>query len=429
MHQKFLLYITDEEISLYHGASEKLIAFKGNFKDAQHELKKFFSQDHKSPICLLVDRSHQDIREEKIPPLFLWDRISLLFHKKAEWAAQGGYAGFQFLKEKGETYLRWIHIPQNDSLAPWLLWTQTLFNPYGGIFFVPLEAGNFLKKHLPLSNEYKMLVYNLPTQQERHVIFKGRRLLLSRLSQGKEDIKTCLHFLSRGHPDIHEKLHVLSLVKESLLPPHQITTLPGSQSFINFLASQKKPSLLIRPNTFSAYVWLRKGVGIAFIIILILNGINVYQGLNFKKVSLGFLSEIEILKVQTHELEFLLRDKNVITFRRGLEHYNQLKSHRTNPLKTFEQLSILLEKQNVRLENFKWHQGQELEIVMTFLMKDKIGSPLAVQFEAFLASCSEVFPKSQVQVLSAPFNSSVHESFKNPSDKSLPMAQVRIIFP
>jgi len=75
------------------------------------------------------------------------------------------------------------------------------------------------------------------------------------------------------------------------------------------------------------------------------------------------------------------------------------------------------------------HQAKDLEIGLTFFIKDKEGITLAAQFESFLNSCAEVFPKSQIHVVSAPFNSSIHETFKNPSNTSLPMAHIRIILP
>jgi len=321
MRKKFLLYITDEDITLYKETSEKPYALKGNFEDVQPKLKTILSSYPKAPLWLVIDRNHQDIREEKLPPLFVWDRIRLLFHKKAEWAAHGGYAGFQFLKEEGKTYLRWAHIPPSDSLTPWLLWAQSLPNPFGGVSFVPLEAKNFIKKHLPAGNHYQMLLYNLPSQKMRYVVFKGSRLLLSRFSRTEENLKSSLHFLSRTYPDIHEELRILSLVKESFTTFPHITALHNPQALIDFLVSQKRPSFVIQSNTSSKNLWLRRGAGTILISVLILAGVESYQGFKFKNNALNILPEIASLHVQTKRLNLFLQDKNVPPMRTAVEHY------------------------------------------------------------------------------------------------------------
>ncbi len=429
MPEKFLLYLTDEEIMLHKGPHEKIYTFKGNFEDVQQNLQNVLIQTPKTPLRLLIDRSHQDIREEKLPPLPPWDRIRFLSHKKAEWRTQGGVAGFHFLKQDRETYFRWVHISQNDSLIPWVLWAKSLMNPFEGVFFVPLEAGNFLKRHLSATNGYHMILYPISSSETRHSIFKGSRLLLSRLSQGEEGFTSSLHFLSRSYPDIHENLHVLSLIKEVPLLLPNVKTLPDPQVFLSFLAAQKRSSLSLDQRAPSRILRLRIGGGIALLSALLVTGINIYQGFEYKKKSFALLPEIEALKSQTHLLKSLLQNKDIVTLRRALEDYHHLKSQTVNPLQTFEKLAALLKEHKIHLENLRWHQGQELEMIISFLMEQKIGELLATQFEVFLASCRRAFPESQVRVLKAPFNRSTHEIFKSPSNSSLPLAQVRILFP
>ncbi|OJW51047.1 MAG: hypothetical protein BGO67_11995 [Alphaproteobacteria bacterium 41-28] len=428
MEEKFLLYLTDDEVVLFRGPQEKLYTFKGTSEDAQRDLQNVLIRAPKIPLRLLIDRSHQDVREEKLPPLPPWDRIRFLIHKKAEWRTQGGFAGYHFLKQDKETYFRWVHIPPNDSLIHWLLWAKSLINPMS-VFFVPLEAGNFLKKHLSASDGYQMLLYPTASSSEtRHVIFKGNRLLLSRLSQEEEDLKSSLHFLSRNYPNIHENLHVLSLVKKTPSLLDHVTTLTDPKDFIRFLAIQKHPSLVLNRDSPLQSLWVRGGAGIVLLSSLLFTGMNIYQGLDYKTKALVLLAEIEGLKSEAHPLKSRLQDKDMVTLRRTQEHYHQLKSHAVNPLQTFERLAVLLKEHKIRLENLRWHHGQELEMIIGFLMEDKTGELLASRFEIFLASCKRAFPKSQVQVLEAPFNSSTHEIFKSPSNTALPLAQIRIVF-
>lgn len=429
MGEKFLLYLTDQEVVLFKGSQEKLYTFKGRFEDAREDLQNVLIRAPKIPLRLLIDRSHPEIREEKLPPLLPWDRIRFLVHKKTEWQTHGGFAGYHFLKQDKEAYFRWVHILPNDSLTPWLLWAKSLINPSAGVFFVPLEAGNFLKKHLSASNGYQMILYPISSSETRHVIFKGNRLLLSRFSQGEEGLTSSLHFLSRNYPNIHEDLHVLSLVKETPSLFSHVTTLTDPKDFFRHFALQKRPSFILDRGAPLQSLWVRRGAGIALLSALLFTGIHIYQGLDYKTKALALLPEIEALKGRAHPLKSRLQDKDMATLRRALEQYHELKSDTVDPLQTFEQLAVLLKEHKIHLENLRWHHGQELEIIIGFLMEDKTGEPLAIRFEMFLGACRRAFTKSQVQVLEAPFNSSTHEIFKSPSNTSLPLARVRIVSP
>ncbi|HUX79396.1 MAG TPA: hypothetical protein VMW10_06605 [Alphaproteobacteria bacterium] len=414
MNEKFLLYLTDDEVTLSRGHHEILYHLKGAFEDARQDLESIVLKAPKTPLRLLIDRSHQDIREEKLPPLHPWDRIRFLSHKKAEWQSQGVFFGFHFLKQDKETYFRWIHISQNDSLFTWLLWLKSLINPSGGVFFVPLEACRFLKKNLPNSNGYQMILYPISSSETRHIIFQRNRLLLSRLSEGEEGIKSSLHFLSRNYPDINENLTV--------------KTLSDHQILLSFLATQKRPSLILR-NVSSRILWLRVTAGFAQLSILFATTIMIYQGYDYKINSRTLLAEIPVLKNRVLSLKNHIGANDVASLRSALLDYQYLKSRTINPLKSFEKLASLLKEDNLRLENLSWQNRQELEIIMSFLMKNEAREMLATRFERFLDSCRNGFPKSQIYVLEGPYNSGIHEVFKNPTKTSLPLAQVRIRLP
>lgn len=427
MKEKFFLHLTDSQATLYKGADEKIYSLQNNFEQARAELRAIFLRFPKIPLRLLIDLNHQDIREEKLPPLFPWDRVRFFSYKKAELYELGGYVGFAFFTQEKESYFRWIHIAPNNSLSPWLSWLTSLANPAQEIFFVPLEAGNFLKSNLPFSKGYQMLVYPISSYENRHVIFKGNRLLLSRLSQKEEDLKTSLHFVSRTHQDIHEKIQVLSFVKESLLTFPKAKVLPNPQTLLSFIASQKHPTFTLKRQFSSKFIWLRISIGIVFMGLLIFLGLHLYQGFYFKNKTVEVIKTIDFLQTKAHHLRILLENEDVSTIKAALTQYHHLKSFTINPLKIVDQLVTLLNRHKIRLHQLKWYAEAKPELIIGFWMNNKRGSALAAQFESFLTSCQEIFPRSHIHVLKAPFNSSSHEIFKNHADQVLPIVQIKIV--
>lgn len=425
MKEKFLLYLTDENVSLYRGSLNKLCVLVGSFKDVHSKLEGLLSSAPKVPLALIVDCQLPNIREEKLPTLFPWDYLRFLFYKRAEWAALGGYVGSHFIREEGVFYLRWVHVSENDPLTPWILWMETLSNPSGGIFFAPLEAGKFLRQHFPKSNDYQAFVYGVSSQKIRHVIFKGRRLLLSRLSQGNEDIKSSLHFLNRSHPTLYEKLKILTL-KESLLSFVPTKTLPDSQAFLWFLGSLKRPLLSLRMSSSLNKLWIRPLAFIGGASFLIAIGTMIYEDQNYQTKSFGLSKEIEVLKSKIDRIKPFLTGQNVPRLRQALEQYQLLKVQKLIPFEVVEKLSILLKKHHLHLEMVKWNP---LEIEIKFLMQGQDRKSLSLQLDSFLVSCRKVFSQGEVLLLQGPYKSSPHETFESLSEDMLPMVRVKIACP
>lgn len=429
MEEKFILYVTDETITLYKGASKKLCDCPLPSKNIRHKLNDFLTSSPQTPLCLFIDRAHQDIQEEKLPPLLPWDRLRLLSYKKAKWLSQGGYIGYCYIKQEKTTYLRWIHVPENDPITDWLSWVWSLPNPKGGVFFVPLEAGGFIKKHFPLSKPYQLLVYPLSSSKVRHVIFKGNRLLLSRVSPIAEDLMTSLHFLSRTYPDIHEKVHIISLLKNTHLTLSHVKFLPDSQAFLKYLVSKTRPSLPLKPNIASGMIWLRRGAGALILCGFALSATFIYQGFYFKNKSIELFPRINKSKIQIKNIKSRLEGQDIPSLRAGLENYQFLKSRTADPLIIFKKLSLWLNQNGIHLQSFTWRQEKNVEMVLTFLMEQDHSEALITQFEGFLESSSTFFPKSKIHVIEAPFHSSAHEIFKDSLKESPPIAQVRVVLP
>ncbi|MBY0501809.1 MAG: hypothetical protein K2P93_07395 [Alphaproteobacteria bacterium] len=426
MNEKLILYLTDTEIFLFKKGEQHTFILKENVSEIQDILKNILSSFPKTSLYFLVDLNRLNIQEEKLPPLFFWDRYFFLRHKRAEYSPEKGYAGFQFFKDKKETYFRWVHFPEQDHLSAWISWVTSFKNTLKGVFFVPIEAGGFLDKSLPSLKTYKMLIYPISSEKKRYVIFKGKRLLLSRPFQGEDDFTSSFHFLSRTYPDIHENLSVLNLEEEpsSVLPI--ATALSHMHVFLHYMVSLKYPSFSIRLS--SATAWMRFSIFLVFFCTLGIGGTNIYQGFHFRYKSIDLFSQVKILKSFIQKHKIFLKNRDLIALRRAKDHYTFLKSHIKNPIELIEKISCLIKRNAIHLTEIKWQRRNQVELFLTFKMNDSSHTIIASQLDQLLNSSTEIFSGSQLSVIKAPFNSAFHETFKNPSESLFPIAAVKITF-
>lgn len=429
MKRNIFLIISDEEIALFERTVEKRYPFKEGTEHIQATLKKDLSLIPKTSLSVLIDRTHQDIREEQLPPLLPWDRWRFLIHKREEWASQGKVPGYRFFKQDKKTFFQWVTLSSNDALMPWLSWLQSLSHPLGGVFFASLEAGRFLHKHFPPSEQYHMLIYKLSPQKIRYVIFKGKRLLLFRPWSGEEDLRTSLHFLHRAHPDIHEKLQILNLIPSlSLSFPH-VVTLSEPRAFIDFLITQKGSSLSLNICPSGPSQWAKRGTSLMLTSFLFLTGFSIYQTVHYKRQTQSLLPQISILERQIQEDKRLLKNKDVALLRAALARYDHLTSRITDPFVHLENLAPLLHKHHLHLETLSWSNEQGTSLELGFSMKNDHEPLLSHQFNALLSSVHQTFPQSHIHILEGPFKSGSHETYKHPSDMPIPIATIRVVFP
>lgn len=429
MRKEICLIITDEEIIVYKGSVKKIYTFNDGTEHIQAELKHFLSLTPKVPLYLLIDRIHQDVREEQLPPLSPWDKLRFLSHKREEWMSQGIFHDYQFFKQDKKSFLQWVCIAKNDSLISWFSWIKSLSNPFGSVSFVSLEAGRFLKKHFPASQGYNMLIYQMGPHKTRYAIFKHKRLLLFRPWSGEEDMRRSLHFLSRTYPDIHEKLQILNLIGNISLSFPYVTTLADPQAFINFLIFQKggTPILKIIPSLHCQ--WLKIGTALIFISFIVLSCVTLYQALLYKHKLKTLFSNLDTVKKQIQHHKILLKNQDIVFLRSALNHYGYLTSQIRDPFITFKKLSIVLKKHQLQLESLLWNYEQTVSLEMSFFMKNHNNTSLVHQFNALLDSLTKAFPTSHIQIIEGPFQSSGHETYKYPTTSSLPMARIRIELP
>ena len=274
-----------------------------------------------------------------------------------------------------------------------------------------------------------MLIYKISPNKTRHVIFKDKRLLLCRPLSGEEDLRMSLHFLSRTHSDIHEKLQILSLMDPSPLAVAQETIVSNPHEFIHFLAFQKKPSLSLNITSASQNRWIKKGILLFFSSSFCWGSFMTYQALNYKKESDALLSKINPLNIQIQTYKAIIKNKNIGHLRSILNHYNHIKSQIKDPLKNFESLFTVLNKHHLRLQTLRWNAEKEVSIEIDFIMQNHKGGALSDQITSLLSSLAIVFPNCQIQILEGPFKSSTHETFRYPSDHPLPRVHLRIILP
>lgn len=434
MKEKLLLVLTDNEVILYEmlhalPLRDRSFSLKKGIESVQTELQSMLSATPHIPVRLYIHRNQQDVREEQIPALFLWDRIRFITHKREAWISQGRFYGYHIFKQEGKSYLQWSNISQNDSLNSWILWILSLSNPIEGIFFISLEAGKFLKKYFSSISDYLVLIYKMNSHNIHHVIFKGKRLLLFRPLAREEDLRSSLHFLSRTYQDIHEKLHILNLCKEfSVNIPH-ITTLPDPQELIRFLSLQKRPSLSFNAYPLSHPLWIKRGCAALLISCFFVIGLLIYSGLSYKKDNKILLSEIQKIKSKIDNNKNLLKTRDASKLRSALAHYNYIKSHKRNPLKEFEKLSIALRKYNIRLENLIWTYDGSENLEISFDIPEYKKIILEEKFNEILFSLKHLFPDAHIQIIEGPFKSSTHETYTYPLERSSPCVQLRIMLP
>ncbi len=385
-----ILYATSKNIELFKGETEEQFPIKTGCEQLQIPPK--------DRICLVIDRCQQDLKEEKLPSLPFWDRLRILFHKKASCVSQGGYAKFSLFKEEGNFYLRWIHILPSDPLYPWISLTQS---HSGKVLFAELEAISFLKRHEPAKTLYQLLCYSVPGGETRHIIFKGRR-----------DFKKSLYFLSRHFPDIEHNIQpVTSTLKD----------------FLIFISSQKKASLCLKNFSDFKKSFVRAGVISCFSLTCLGSGVEIYRGYEFRNETRCLLDKIKKVEFSLKKIQGTSYDGG--SFRKALEAYVAIQSYTENPLKEFEKLANLLKNKPIILEEIKWSHEKTKEITLSFFIEEEVFSKVTAHFESILLTLRKAFPSAHLAVVTAPFNSGEHEVFKGIPEMTLPRASLHIRFP
>lgn len=157
---------------VYNQRYENILTCEGNFEEIKEQVSNFLMSFPKISFHLLLNLKANFIQEDRLPRLYPWDLARYILHKKNEGKSKNSFFGFSFLKQDKASYLRWVHILQNDPLYPWLLWFEAFPKSGGKVFFVPLEIGGLLKKQQPPPSHYQVLFYAFSPQTEGYVIFE-----------------------------------------------------------------------------------------------------------------------------------------------------------------------------------------------------------------------------------------------------------------
>lgn len=399
----YVLHLTDEYIVLYQD-KETLCRLSPSFEEARPSLEAHLKDQ--PAFCLIIDQDFQHTFDEKLPPLWPWDKARLLFHKKASLAHRGGYGGVQLIKSHPETYLRSVHISLSHPLMVWLAWAQ-LYR--GRVHVGPLEGDLFLKHHTKSSKSYHLLVYPLSSDKKRHLVFKGKHLLLCRIVPSEEEPHSALHFLSRTYPDLYQYLEITSLTEPFL--------------FLQFITTQSRPALSLSP--LLPQKWLTFLPWLALLFSFSWMGIAVYQGVEFQEK----IKDLEDQRLSLQRtMKCLSGGKKQSLSRAAIEGYQKLLPRFQDPLSDIEVLAALLEDHSLYLEKLEMHYGAGRLLTLDFVIDAPTRSELATYFADFLESCHEAFPAARVDVIQAPFNSGLHEIFTTP-EVTRPLASIRIVIP
>ena len=395
-----ILYVTAKEIRVFKEEAEECFPLKTECKQ--------LCISAKDRIFLVVDRCQQDLKEEKLPLVPFWDRLRILFHKKAHCVSQGGYSNSSLFREENEFYLRWIHILPTDPLYQWISFT---LSHSGKIFFTELETIPFLKSHKSPKKLYQMLCYSAPAGETRHIIFKGRHLLLSRSIPSKEDLKKSLYFLSRNFPDIENNIQI---------------SMCDLKDFLLFIRSQKKTPLSLTSHSDLKKFFLRAGMICFFSITCLGSSVAVYRGYGFKNATFCLLPKIDTVEASLRKSEKTTYDGS---FREAVETYMGIKAYEKNPLKTFEILAKVLKNHPLILEKIKWTHEKTEEITLVFFIKEDVFDEVNYHFDSLFLSIKKTFPLADIVILTAPFNSGNNEVFKGTANMEFSKASLHIRFP
>ncbi|MBX9620947.1 MAG: hypothetical protein K2X28_02790 [Alphaproteobacteria bacterium] len=429
MKMKFLLLLTDNKAILYNQAYENILICEGNFEEIKEQMSSFLRDFPKVSFHLLIDLKTNFIHEDSLPRLYPWDLVRYIFHKKNEGKSKNGFFGFSFLKQDKTSYLRWIHVPQNDPLYPWLLWFETFPKSGGKVFFVPFEIGGLLKKQLSPPSRYQVLFYSFSPQTQGYVIFQKKRFLLARLFHSKDDFQAALHFLSRKFPDIHKKLQIYSVNSKTDFLNSQVIKLNEPNCLLQYFFSQKKPSLKIQRHFYLSRTWIRTSI-LSFIAILtLMNGILLYQAYDYKNKLPGVQTHTKTLKLHIETLKRDLGEQDIPSLQKAINSYSFLKSGNAFSFKIFEKLALLLKNKPIKFESLSLKYGKGLEILLDISMKQRAAQELLKDFDHLLLSCKTTFPQGQMDVLEAPLNSGPHETYKSSLSSSLPLVKIKILLP
>lgn len=429
MKMNFLLLLTDNTAIIYNQDYKNVLTCEGNFEETKEPIASFLRDFPRVSFHLLIDLKTNFIHEDRLPSLYPWDLIRYIFHKKNEGKSKNSFFASSLLKQDKISYLRWIHVPQNDTLHPWLLWFEAFPKSAGKVFFVPLEIEGLLKKQQPPLSPYQVLFYSLSPQTQSYVIFEKKRLLLVRLFHSKDDFQAALHFLSRKFPDIHEKLQIYSVNSKTDFLNSQVIKLNEPNYLLKYFFSQKKPSLKIQRRFYLSQSWIRTSI-LSFIAFLtLMNGILLYQAYDYKNKLPRVEAHSKALKLHIETLKKDLGEQNILSLQKAINAYSFLKSENSFSFKIFEKLALLLKNKPLKLDALTLKYGKGLEILLDISMKQEAVQELVKAFDHLLLSCKTIFPQGQVDVLEAPLNSGPHETFKSSLTSPLPLTKIRILLP
>lgn len=429
MKIKFLLLLTNNKAIIYNQDYKNVLTCEGKFEDIKEQISNFLKSFPKVSFHLLIDLKTNFIHEDRLPRLYPWDLARYILHKKNEGKSKNDFFASSLLKQDKTSYLRWIHVPQNDPLHPWLLWFEAFPKSGGKVFFVPLEIEGLLKKQQPRLSPYQVLFYSFSPQTQSYVIFEKKRLLLVRLFHSKDDFQAALHFLSRKFPNIHEKLQIYSVNLKTNFLNSQVIKLNEPHYLLKYFFSQKKPSLKIQRRIYLSRSLVRTSI-LSFIAVLtLMNGILLYQAYDYKNKLAGVEAHSKTLKLHIETLKEDLGEENILSLQKAINAYSFLKSENSFSFKIFEKLALLLKDKPLKLEGLSLKYEKGLEILLDISMKQGAAQELVKGFDHLLLSCKTIFPQGQVDVLEAPLNSGPHETFKSSLTPPLPLAKIRILLP
>lgn len=261
----FVFFIGDDGAILTHvnGANvEKKVFLNFSNPDAISVAKDIIVKSPKTPIYVLLDSIDQNYQTQNFPPVSRFSVQKLVNQKLERDFAQGDITSSLPAGRDEEGRQDWkfliVSVVQSPQLIQWLDFILDLDNPFTGLFLVPVEAENIIKKIAPKIEadgpDWQILVLHNKVSGFRQIITKDGRLVFTRLTQSTAGESSPLILAGNIEQELSNTIEYLKRLSYKDSDPLNISIVASGET-VNAVdiskISNQATSALLTPETLS----------------------------------------------------------------------------------------------------------------------------------------------------------------------------------